>query len=331
MVLVIIKAPYNGPTTFNGISSNGGKNEGSITGTTTFNDSSYNGNGTITGYAVFNDSSQNHDAITSNYGTVIGTARFNGDLSENGGVVTGKKTRHYTSNIAPTRDFVTDGPWRIIADGAVVDMTHATYDTTGDASTTVFRIKNCGHGSFIPTSIVATVTGTQCSSPNSPSTPTTPPVSYSSSGGSVSSAQLASLLAPGPATDAYLRSRGLSTTNPSNCPTGFTCTPQVPNSNIQAPNNNQITNPNSLTSTFTRNLQTGSVGTDVKALQKFLNSHNFIITKTGPGSPGNETTKFGLLTKTALIKFQKSNNISPAIGYFGPITRGFVEGHYQMR
>ena len=73
--------------------------------------------------------------------------------------------------------------------------------------------------------------------------------------------------------------------------------------------------------TFIRDLTIGSIGNDVKQLQEFLNTHGFVIAKTGPGSSGNETTIFGKLTKTALIKFQKANNISPAVGYFGPKTR----------
>ena len=61
-------------------------------------------------------------------------------------------------------------------------------------------------------------------------------------------------------------------------------------------------------------------GEDVKELQKFLNGDGFPIAPTGVGSKGNETTYFGLATKTALIKFQKENNISPAVGFFGAIT-----------
>ena len=38
----------------------------------------------------------------------------------------------------------------------------------------------------------------------------------------------------------------------------------------------------------------------------------------------NESNYFGRQTKNALIKFQKTNNITPAVGYFGPITRMFV-------
>jgi hypothetical protein len=72
---------------------------------------------------------------------------------------------------------------------------------------------------------------------------------------------------------------------------------------------------------FKRNLATGSIGADVMMLQKYLNANGFILVKSGPGSSGQETSKFGAATRTALIKFQKANNISPAIGYFGPATR----------
>jgi len=75
---------------------------------------------------------------------------------------------------------------------------------------------------------------------------------------------------------------------------------------------------------FNRNLTIGSVGDDVKALQQFLNSKGFKIAVSGPGSPGSETTRFGLLTKNALAKYQASAGISPALGYFGPLTRAKV-------
>lgn len=44
----------------------------------------------------------------------------------------------------------------------------------------------------------------------------------------------------------------------------------------------------------------------------------------GPGSPGNETEFFGDLTSIALVRFQKDRGITPAVGFFGPITRGVV-------
>jgi len=79
--------------------------------------------------------------------------------------------------------------------------------------------------------------------------------------------------------------------------------------------------------TFMRNLTTGSSGADVLALQKYLNAHGFIIAKGGAGSPGNETNTFGSKTRAALAAYQKSNGISPAIGYFGPLTRAFISSH----
>jgi peptidoglycan hydrolase-like protein with peptidoglycan-binding domain len=75
---------------------------------------------------------------------------------------------------------------------------------------------------------------------------------------------------------------------------------------------------------FTRNLRSGMIGNDVKELQKYLNTNGYVLAKSGAGSPGNETTKFGRLTRTLLSAFQKGNNIKPPVGFFGPITRGFI-------
>ncbi len=77
---------------------------------------------------------------------------------------------------------------------------------------------------------------------------------------------------------------------------------------------------------FTRNLRLGSVGIDVKELQKFLNRSGFTIAASGAGSPGYETTLFGPATRRALIRYQQANKITPAVGFFGSVTRGFVNG-----
>jgi len=74
-------------------------------------------------------------------------------------------------------------------------------------------------------------------------------------------------------------------------------------------------------------LALNSEGADVKALQKYLNAKGYVIAVKGPGSNGNETARFGILTQKALARFQKANNISPAIGFFGPITRAFINNH----
>ncbi len=86
----------------------------------------------------------------------------------------------------------------------------------------------------------------------------------------------------------------------------------------------QETGPDSRRFVFTRNLETGMIHPDVKELQKFLNNNGFIITPTGPGSPGQETDKFGAFTRQALIRYQIAKGLSPAAGYFGDDTRAMV-------
>lgn len=78
---------------------------------------------------------------------------------------------------------------------------------------------------------------------------------------------------------------------------------------------------------WSRDLSKGMTGDDVLALQKFLNAQGYTLAKTGPGSYGNETTFFGILTKNALSNFQKANKIYPPIGYFGPKTKNFISSH----
>ncbi|MBI3114448.1 MAG: peptidoglycan-binding protein [Candidatus Harrisonbacteria bacterium] len=67
---------------------------------------------------------------------------------------------------------------------------------------------------------------------------------------------------------------------------------------------------------YTRNLTVGSRGDDVKALQGLLNVKGYLAVE--------PTGYFGSLTKAALAKYQAANGISPAAGYFGPITRASV-------
>lgn len=74
---------------------------------------------------------------------------------------------------------------------------------------------------------------------------------------------------------------------------------------------------------FSRSLNLGSTGNDVKALQTFLINQNkgpLAQKLAGVGASGY----FGLLTKSALAEYQKSVGIDPSIGNFGPKTRGYV-------
>ena len=65
--------------------------------------------------------------------------------------------------------------------------------------------------------------------------------------------------------------------------------------------------------TFDRNLSFGTTGTDVSQLQQFLTYEGLY---NGPITP-----TFGPLTKKSLIAFQVRENIAPAVGFFGPLTR----------
>ncbi len=79
---------------------------------------------------------------------------------------------------------------------------------------------------------------------------------------------------------------------------------------------------------FTRSLTVGSVGEDVRQLQKILNSEGFTVAKSGAGAPGSESSYFGPATKLALSKYQsfyrKELGIITGTGYFGPTTIKFV-------
>ncbi len=68
--------------------------------------------------------------------------------------------------------------------------------------------------------------------------------------------------------------------------------------------------------TFSRNLSYGTTGTDVSQLQQFLTDEGLFS--------GSITATFGSQTERALVAFQIDQGITPANGYFGPITRADV-------
>lgn len=59
-----------------------------------------------------------------------------------------------------------------------------------------------------------------------------------------------------------------------------------------------------------RDLSFGQVDPQVLLLQKILNEKGFTVAEYGPGSPGNETTMFGNLTRAAVRKFQCAQDIA---------------------
>ncbi len=75
---------------------------------------------------------------------------------------------------------------------------------------------------------------------------------------------------------------------------------------------------------FTKDLNLGMKDSEVKELQKFLNTHGFPVATTGVGSSGQETNYFGVLTQAALAKFQADKGITPSVGYFGIKTRTII-------
>jgi hypothetical protein len=89
-----------------------------------------------------------------------------------------------------------------------------------------------------------------------------------------------------------------------------------------------VSTPVNISGTITSNLDFGQTSPQIILLQQILNKTGFTVAASGAGSPGNETSTFGNLTKIALMKFQCSKEIvcsgSPsATGYgrVGPKTR----------
>ncbi len=74
---------------------------------------------------------------------------------------------------------------------------------------------------------------------------------------------------------------------------------------------------------LTENLSLGVISPEVQILQKILNANGYQLAASGPGSPGNETTKYGSLTRDAIRRFQCAQNIT-CTGDEGTTGYGFV-------
>jgi hypothetical protein len=84
---------------------------------------------------------------------------------------------------------------------------------------------------------------------------------------------------------------------------------------------------------ITMNLSFGMENPQVLVLQKLLNEKGYQIAPDGPGSPGNETQKFGSLTRVAVKKFQcekmqicSGDEYSNGYGFVGSKTRVALSG-----
>lgn len=76
------------------------------------------------------------------------------------------------------------------------------------------------------------------------------------------------------------------------------------------------TSAQSMTNAFNTNLKLGARGADVVALQSFLESKGLLTMPAGVAKGF-----FGGLTKSAVVAYQISKGVTPASGYFGPLTR----------
>lgn len=84
---------------------------------------------------------------------------------------------------------------------------------------------------------------------------------------------------------------------------------------------------------ISRVLRAGTVGEDVRSLQKFLNCTGFTLDTSGAGAPGNETSLFSVKTYNALVKFQEyyaTDILTPlklkqGTGVFGALSKAKAE------
>lgn len=79
---------------------------------------------------------------------------------------------------------------------------------------------------------------------------------------------------------------------------------------------------------FEQDRKFGDEGTDILELQRFLNSHGYVVKTYGIGSSGEESEYFGNYTYNALRKFQRANDMSPT-GHLESATRKIINEQLQ--
>ena len=137
----------------------------------------------------------------------------------------------------------------------------------------------------------------------------------------------AQIFGSGPTAPGYVNTNPTGTSSASaitSAITGSTSPPTAPTTSSSS-TPSVTAAPPSTSYQFTLNRQLWDEGSDILALQQWLNTHGFPLVSTGWGSPGNETDTFGLHTYAALIKFQEAHGL-PATGFFGPLTRAAIAG-----
>ena len=102
-------------------------------------------------------------------------------------------------------------------------------------------------------------------------------------------------------------------------------TPTIPVASTPTPNASSI-----ITATTFETVKFGTYGSDNLLMQKVFNEDSYTkIASSGPGSPGLETTYYGVLTRRAVIKFQEKYasevliplGLTKGTGYVGPATK----------
>ncbi|MEY4723173.1 MAG: putative peptidoglycan binding domain [Candidatus Parcubacteria bacterium] len=78
-------------------------------------------------------------------------------------------------------------------------------------------------------------------------------------------------------------------------------------------------------------LRIGMTHPEVRMVQRLLNAAGFVVAANGGGSPGNETDRFGALTRDAVRRFQCAKKIAcdgnertTGYGRVGPLTRALL-------